>query len=143
MGYLVFVKYVVCGKQYFVMLCLYQNGLLMQQLYYVDEVKVFDQVLLGEEIEFKEGEFDFVIQFIEQIVVEDFKLEQYLDDVCECVWLMIQQWVEGQEVVEVEEEVLKVQIIDFMEVFKVSFGEDGDEGKLKKVIKCKLVKCFL
>ncbi|MEM6704310.1 MAG: Ku protein [Acidobacteriota bacterium] len=139
-GYSALAKYAARGKQYLVMLRPYQNGLLMQQLHYADEVKAFDQVPLGEETELKEGELDLAIQLIEQIAAEDFKPEQYSDDVRERIWSTIQQRVEGQEVAEVEEEAPKAQIIDLMEALKASLGEDGEEGQPKKTAKRKPAK---
>ena len=108
-GYSALAKYAARGKQYLVMLRPYENGLLMQQLHYADEIKSFDDVPLGDETELKDGELDLAIQLIEQIAGEDFKPEQYSDDVRERIWATIQQRVEGREVAEVEEEAPKAR----------------------------------
>ena len=126
-GYSALAKYAARGKQYLVMLRPFQQGLLMQQLHYADEIKTFDEVPLGDETELKDGELDLAIQLIEQIAAEDFKPDQYSDDVRERIWATIQQRVEGQEVAEVEEEAPKAQIIDLMEALKASLGDAPGE----------------
>ncbi len=131
-GYSALAKYAARGKQYLVMLRPFENGLLMQQLHYSNEIKAFDEVPLGDETELKDGELDLAIQLIEQIASEDFKPEQYSDDVRERIWATIQQRVEGQEVAEVEEEAPKAQIIDLMEALKASLGDAPEEDASSK-----------
>ncbi len=116
-------KYAARGKQYLVMIRPYQEGLLMQQLHYADEIKDFGEVPLGEEAELKEGEVDLAVQLIEQIVNEEFEPEQYEDEVRARLEAAIQQKVEGKEVT-FEEEAPKAQIIDLMQALKASLGED-------------------
>jgi DNA end-binding protein Ku len=117
-------KYAARGKQYLVMIRPFQEGLLMQQLHYADEIKDFGEVPLGEEAELKEGELDLAIQLIEQIVNEHFEPEQYEDEVRARLEAAIQQKVEGKEVT-FEEEAPKAQIIDLMEALKASLDSGG------------------
>jgi DNA end-binding protein Ku len=121
-------KYAARGKQYLVMLRPYQDGLVMQELNYADEVKDFSEVPLGENVELKPGELDLAVQLIDQIAADEFVPQKYEDDVRKRIWSAIQQKVEGKEVT-IEEEAPKAQIIDLMEALKASLGSAGAESK--------------
>ena len=121
-------KHAARGKQYLVMLRPYAHGLLMQQLKYEDELKSFDEVPLGEETELKPGELELAVQLIEQIAADDFRPDQYTDEVRKRLWEAIQHKIEGREVAEDESEAPQAQIIDLMEALKASLSKNGDEG---------------
>jgi DNA end-binding protein Ku len=118
-------KYAARGKQYLVMIRPFDDGLLMQQLNYPDEIKAFGEVPLGEDIEIKDKELDLAVQLIEQIANDRFEPGKYEDDVRKRIQEAIAQKVEGREVAEVEEEAPKAQIIDLMEALKASLGKPG------------------
>ena len=122
-------RYAARGKQYLVMIRPYQDGLLMQQLYYADELKDFGEVPLGEEKELKEGELGLAVQLIEQIASDQFEPEKYTDEVRARIWSAIEQKVEGREVVELEEEAPKAQIVDLMEALKASLADPKKQKK--------------
>lgn len=119
-------KHAARGKQYLVMLRPYASGLLMQQLKYEDELKAFDEVPLGEETELKPGELELAVQLIEQIASDDFKPDQYTDEVRKRLWEAIQSKIDGREVAEDETEAPQAQIIDLMEALKASLSKNGD-----------------
>ena len=98
----------------------------MQQLKYEDELKAFDEVPLGEETELKPGELELAVQLIEQIASDDFKPDQYTDEVRKRLWEAIQSKIEGREVAEDEAEAPQAQIIDLMEALKASLSKNGD-----------------
>jgi DNA end-binding protein Ku len=126
-------KYAARGKQYLVMIRPFEDGLLMQQLHYPDEIKAFAEVPLGEDLEIKDKELDLAVQLIEQIANEQFEPGKYEDDVRKRIQEAIAQKVEGREVSEVEEEAPKAQIIDLMEALKASLGQPGrGEGAGRK-----------
>ena len=116
------------GKQYLVMLRPYASGLLMQQLKYEDELKAFDEVPLGEETELKPGELELAVQLIEQIAADEFRPDQYTDEVRKRLWDAIQNKIEGREVAEDETEAPQAQIIDLMEALKASLSGNGNAG---------------
>ena len=118
-------KYAARGKQYLVMIRPFEDGLIMQQLHYADEVKSFADVPLGDDVELADNELQLAVQLIEQISNEEFEPDKYEDEVRKRVWAAIQQKVEGKEVT-IEEEAPKAQIIDLMEALKASIGGDGD-----------------
>jgi DNA end-binding protein Ku len=120
-------KYASRGKQYLVLLRPFGEGLIMQQLFYKDEIRDFGEVPIGDDISLKEAEVSLAIQLIEQIASDQFDASKYGDDVRERVMAAIQQKVEGHEVVATVEEAPKAQIIDLMEALKASLG--GGAGR--------------
>ncbi|MYA07749.1 MAG: Ku protein [Holophagales bacterium] len=119
-------KHAARGKQYLVMLRPFASGLLMQQLKYEDELKSFDEVPLGEETELKPGELELAVQLIEQIASDDFKPDQYTDEVRKRLWDAIQSKIDGRELADDETEAPQAQIIDLMEALKASLSKNGE-----------------
>ncbi len=119
-------KHAARGKQYLVMLRPFASGLLMQQLKYEDELKSFDEVPLGEETELKPGELELAVQLIEQIASDDFKPDQYTDEVRKRLWNAIQSKIDGREVADDETEAPQAQIVDLMEALKASLSKNGE-----------------
>ena len=74
-----------------------KNGLVMQQLLYADEVRPFSEVPVGD-AELKDSELKLAVQLVEQIASDEFKPENYEDDVKKRYHEAIQRKVEGQEV---------------------------------------------
>jgi DNA end-binding protein Ku len=125
-------KYASRGKQYLVLLRPFAEGLVMQQLFYQDEIRDFAEVPLGEDVALKEAEVSLAIQLIEQIASDQFDATKYGDDVRERILAAIQQKVEGHEVVATVDEAPKAQIIDLMEALKASLGGGSGRGSSAK-----------
>ena len=113
-------KWAARGKQYLVMIRAVKNGLVMQQLLYADEVKPFSEVPVGE-AELKDSELKLAVQLVEQIASDEFKPENYEDEVKKRYHEAIQRKVEGQEVTAAPE-APRAQIIDLMEALKASLA---------------------
>lgn len=124
-------RYAARGKDYLVLLRPFENGLIMQQLRYADEIRSFDEVPVGD-AEVKPAELQLALQLIEQIARDSFHPEEYHDEVREKVQALIERKVEGEEIVAAPEEQPKAQIIDLMEALKKSLGEPGGEGEAKE-----------
>jgi DNA end-binding protein Ku len=122
-------KYASRGKQYLVLLRPFGEGLIMQQLFYQDEIRDFGEVPIGDDISLKEAEVSLAIQLIEQIASDQFDASKYGDDVRGRILAAIQQKVEGHEVVATVDEAPKAQIIDLMEALKASLGGGGGGGR--------------
>ena len=117
-------KYAARGKQYLVLVRPYgDEGLVMQQLRYPDEVKAFSEVPVGEGITVREPELKLAMQLIDQITSADFTPEAYEDEVKKRIQAQIQGKVEGQEISTVEPEAPQAQIIDLMEALKASLQQ--------------------
>ena len=90
-------RYAARGKQYLVMLRPFENGLVMQQLLYADEVRSFSEVPL-EPADVSPKELDLAKLLVEQRASDDFKPETYEDDVKKRILGLIQKKVDGQEI---------------------------------------------
>ena len=121
-------KHATRGKQYLVMIRPHEDGLLMEQLYYADEIRAFDEVPL-EEGDVNEAELGLAIQLIDQAASEAFDATKFKDEVREKTLELIQQKVDGQEITAAPAEESKTQIIDLMAALKASIQEDEEERK--------------
>jgi DNA end-binding protein Ku len=109
-------KWAARGKMYLVLIRPMGKGLVMQQLHYADEVRSMDDVPVGD-ADVKEGELKLAIQLVHQIAAEEFRPDQYEDEVRKRTKEAIQKKVEGQEITAAPEP-KKAQIIDLMEALK-------------------------
>jgi DNA end-binding protein Ku len=114
-------RYVARGKDQLVLLRPYENGLVMQQLRYSDELRSFSEVPLGA-AEIKEPELKLAIQLIDQIATDEFHPEEYEDTQRMQVRGLIERKVQGEEITAVPVEAPKAQIIDLMEALKASLA---------------------
>jgi DNA end-binding protein Ku len=124
-------RYAARGKDYLVLVRPYQEGLILQQLYYYNEIRNFDEVPV-EEADIKEGELELAIQLVDQIATEKFEPQQYEDKVKKQVRALIERKVAGQEIVAAAPEEPKAQIIDLMEALKASLGEPETPKRIAK-----------
>lgn len=127
-------KYAARGKNYLVLLRPFEEGLVMQQLRYPEDLKAFSEVPI-DDAEIDKKELDLAMQLVEQTASTDFKPDGYSDEVRKQVWDMIEQKIRGEEIVAPPEEEPKAQIIDLMEALKASLGESGEGKKAGKTRK--------
>lgn len=121
-------KHATRGKQYVVMIRPHGEGLLLEQLFYAEEIRSFDEVPL-EEGDVNEAELTLAIQLIDQAANDDFDSTQFKDEVREKTLELIQSKVDGQEITAAPAEESKTQIIDLMAALKASIEEDEKERK--------------
>jgi DNA end-binding protein Ku len=114
-------KWAARGKQYLVMIRPVKGGLVMQQLLYKDEVRPFSEVPVGD-TEVKDSELKLAVQLVNQIASDEFRPENYEDEVRKRYQEAIQRKIEGQEVTAAAPEQPKAQIIDLMEALKASLA---------------------
>jgi len=114
-------RYAARGKDYLVLLRPFQEGLLMQQLRYADELRAFSEVPLVP-AEVKEPELKLAVQLIEQIATDEFHPESYEDHVRQRTRDLIEQKIAGQEITAAPQEAPKAQVIDLMEALKASLA---------------------
>jgi len=110
------------GKQYLVLIRPEGEGLVMEQLYYADEIRPFAEVPLGES-ELKPDELKLAVQFIQQAASGAFDPTKYEDEVRKRVLAQIEQKIQGQEITAAPEEEPQTQIIDLMEALKQSLAQ--------------------
>jgi len=120
-------QYAARGKQYLVMLRAMEGGLVMQQLRYAEEVRPFSEIGVPD-VDVKPEELKLALQLMNQNIKKDFHPERYQDTVRSRMLEIIQQKVEGQEVVFGAPEAPKAQIIDLMDALKQSLGVEGTKA---------------
>src|SRR5882762_9656263 len=114
-------KYAARGKQYLVILRPLGNGMVMQQLFYPNEIRSMEELDLGDAI-VKDNELKMAVQLAEMGASDEFHPENYRDEVAERVRAMIQQKIDGEEITSLDVEQPKAQVIDLMEALKASLG---------------------
>jgi DNA end-binding protein Ku len=118
-------SYSARGKAYIVALRPFNNGLIMHQLRYAEEVKPWAEVPLPDLPELKPAELGLAKQIIQQIAHETFAPENYKDDVQARMRELIAKKVEGQEIT-MTPEAPTGKVVDLMEALKASLGMTKD-----------------
>lgn len=114
-------KYAARGKQYLVVLRPLGKGLVMQQLYYANEVRSLEDLDLGEAT-VKENELKMAVQLAEMGASDEFHPAQYRDEVADRIRALIQKKVEGEEITANVVQEPRAQVIDLMEALRASLG---------------------
>lgn len=114
-------KYAARGKQYLVMIRPLEEGLVMEQLHYADELRSFSEVPI-EEAAIKPEELKLAKLLVGQAASEAFKPEAYRDEVRDRVLDLIQRKVEGQDITMTPAAEPENKIIDIMEALKASLA---------------------
>jgi DNA end-binding protein Ku len=113
------------GKQYMVQVRPAEDGLVLQQLLYADEVRGLTDLEI-EKADVKPAELALAKQLIEQGATEEYDPKAYVDEVKKRIEAAVQQKVEGKEVtVSAEPEAGGAQVIDLMEALRASLGKGG------------------
>jgi DNA end-binding protein Ku len=117
-------RYSTRGRTHLVMVRPKDNGLMLEQLHYADEIRAFSEVPL-EEVQVKKAELELAKQLIAQGVSEAFEPEKYRDEVRAKMLEMIQRKVEGEDISVAPTEKPETKIIDIMEALKASLDAKG------------------
>jgi DNA end-binding protein Ku len=114
-------KYAARGKGYLVVIRPLGKGLVMQQLYYPNELRSIDEIDMGD-ADVKDNELKMAIQLAEMNTSDAFHPEQYRDEVRDRVRALIQKKIEGEEITSSTDEEPQAQVIDLMEALRRSLG---------------------
>ena len=117
-------RYAARGKQYLVQLRAVEEGLIMQELLYADEVKPFSEIPT-ETVAVKEPELKLALQLIDQISTDSFHPENYQDEVKERIEKQILQKAQGKPI-KTSAPVKSAQVIDMMAALKASIAKAQD-----------------
>jgi DNA end-binding protein Ku len=107
------------GKQYIVMIRAVEDGLVMQQLMYSQEVRSIREIDI-ERSEVKPAELKLAKQLIDAQTSEKFDPSQYRDEVHGRIEAAIAKKVEGQEITMSDAPAASAQVIDLMEALRAS-----------------------
>ncbi len=114
-------KYSARGKQYLVLVRPFENGLVMEQLHYPDELRSFAEVPI-EDAAVKPAELKLATQLVEQAATDEFHPEQYKDEVRERMLALIQRKIEGEDITLTPTAEPEHKIIDIMAALKASLA---------------------
>jgi DNA end-binding protein Ku len=114
-------KYAARGKQYLVTVRPLENGLVMEQLHYPDELRAFSEVPI-EDATVKPAELKLATQLVEQAATDEFHPEQYKDEVRERMLALIQRKIEGEDITQTPSAEPEHKIIDIMAALKASLA---------------------
>ena len=131
MGKVAIGRHHVRGREQLVLLRPLGRGLVLQGLYYADEVAKFDDIDLGAEVEIKRGELDLAQQLIEQLANDRFSPEKYEDEYRRELLAAIDRKVAGEEVVSAPPAEQREQIIDLVAALKKSLEEKRGAGPVR------------
>ncbi len=112
-------RYAARGKQYLVLIRPASGRLVMQQLYYADEVRPIDEVPV-DKAEVKDSEIQLALQLIEQTAADGFHPERYEDAVKKRTLEAIDRKVQGQEIQVSAPAEPHGEVIDIMDALKAS-----------------------
>ncbi|MGH7806348.1 MAG: Ku protein [Candidatus Binatia bacterium] len=130
-GRVALAKYAARGKGYLVLLRPMKSGLVMHQLHYPDEIRSIDEVEIAD-LDVKDQELKLARQLIDQIANDEFRPENYQDEVRKRMEEQIQRKVEGQEISSAPVDTSKGKIIDLMEALKASLAEPASRSASKR-----------
>lgn len=118
------------GKQYVVQVRAAEDGLVLQQLLYADEVRSLKDLEI-EEIKPSEAEVQLALQLIDQISQDSYDPAQFVDEEKKRILEAIDAKIAGKQVVAVEERETAPgsgQIIDLTEMLRASLVRAGAGG---------------
>jgi DNA end-binding protein Ku len=118
------------GKVQLVLLRPYKKGLILHQVYYANEVRSYDDVELGPDQAFSEGEQQLAARLIEQLSEPAFDPEKFHDEYADRVRKAADEKAAGQQIT-VAPEQPAAQIIDLFEALKQSLREKPAAGATK------------
>jgi DNA end-binding protein Ku len=128
-------RYAARGKQYLIMLSPMNDAIMMEQLHYADEVRPVSEVPIPDG-DVKDTELKLAVNLVQQLASDEFKPEQYRDDVRDRVLELINNKVEGQDITAAPSEQPAAQIIDLMAALKASLDKaDAPKSKTTKAEK--------
>lgn len=114
-------RYAARGRQHLVLVRPKDNGLLLEQLHYADEVRAFSEVPI-EEVKVKDAELKLAKQLIDQAASETFDPTLYRDEVRDQMMQLIQRKIEGEDISVAPTGKPEHKIIDLMEALKASLN---------------------
>ncbi len=118
------------SKQYVVQVRPVEDGLVLQQLLYADEVRSLKDLGI-EKVDVSQGELQLALQLIEQISQDAYDPTQYVDEERQRILAAIDEKIAGKQVVASahDEAPSTAQVIDLMEALRASLGKKAPAAK--------------
>ena len=118
------------GKQYLVNIRVVEQGLILQELLYADEVRSIDEVEIPD-AKVSSKELALANQLIDSITSKSFDPTQYRDDVKDRIEEQIQKKVAGEEITIADDAAgssRSAKVIDIMDALRASLKRKGGNG---------------
>ena len=131
-GRVALAKYVMRGKENLVLIRPVDDGLMLHTMYFADEVRDFGEIDKGKNVTVKAGELDLAKRLIDELANDKFQPEQYQDEYRDRVMAVVEQKVEGKEIVTIEPDAHRTQVIDIMDALKQSLEGRGKAPAAKE-----------
>ena len=118
------------SKQYVVQVRPVEDGLVLQQLLYADEVRSLKDLNI-EPVTVTPSELQLALQLIEQISEDSYDPEQYVDEEKQRILAAIDEKITGKQVIASarHEEPSSAQVIDLMDALRASLGKKPAAAK--------------
>ena len=123
-------RYAARGRQHLVMVRPKEEGLMLEQLHYADEIRRFSEVPI-DDAEVRKNELELAKQVIEQGATDEFDATQYKDEVREQMMAMIERKVQGEDISVAPTEMPEHKVVDIMEALKASLNASGQRKAAK------------
>jgi DNA end-binding protein Ku len=127
-------QYSARGKQHLVLVRPMGELLVLEQLHYHEEIRSSAEVPRSDVV-LKDAELALAKQLIDQGSVDEFKPENYRDNVRDRVLQAIQRKVDGQEITDEPTEAPQAKIIDLMDALKASLAKRGNGADDNRPVK--------
>jgi DNA end-binding protein Ku len=118
------------GKQYVVQVRPTEDGLVLQQLLYADEVRSLKDLDI-EKVTVSSGELNLALQFIEQISQDSYDPGEFIDEEKKRVLQAIDEKIAGKQIVAPQEAEPATggQVIDLMDALRASLAQRDKKAK--------------
>ena len=105
---------------------------MLHTMYFADEVRSFAEIDKGQSAKIRDNELALAHQLIDGLSNTEFEPERYADDYRQRVLELINDKVEGKEIVTAGPPVQRAQVIDLMEALKESLAKHAPAAADKK-----------
>jgi DNA end-binding protein Ku len=124
-------QHVSRGKERLVLIRPMAKGLVLHTLYYADEVRAFDDDVLGDPGQRRDGEMRLAQQLIGELTGEGFRPEQYRDHYRDRLREVVDRKIAGEETTIAAPTAPRAQVIDLMEALKQSLARERKPAESK------------
>ncbi|WP_202079917.1 Ku protein [Caldalkalibacillus salinus] len=121
-------KITIRSKQHLAVVRIYDKGMVLETIFYPDEVRNVDHVPdIPENVDLDDKELNMAKQLVEQLTT-DFEPDKYTDDYRENLMELIQAKITGDEI-KVAKEVPETDIVNLMDALQASIDETEPKKK--------------
>ena len=119
-GKVALAKFVLRGRENLVIVRPAQKGLVMHTMYFLNEVRNFDEIGKGESVKITSAEAKLATRLIDDLSNEAFEPEKYEDEYAQRVLDLVRKKAEGEEITVSQTPARRDNVIDLMEALKKS-----------------------